>query len=180
MKTTIITRQWLLALELLAMLMGMGLFSACGKKGAVNESTGVTYSAAQVRRIFPRAILGDASFAQVNRAWLPLYYQHYRQNLFNLGITQWDNRFDCTHFAAFYADLAQAIFYRDHFQDWTSAQTLAIGEIWYHPAWEKDPRINHAIDAALTNEGAVFVEPQNGQSIILNAAELASITMEKF
>ena len=88
---------------------------------------------------------------------------------------RWDARFDCSHFASYYVALAQTKFYLAQFQSRTAAQSLAVGTIWY-----QSPRGPHAIVVALTERGAVYIEPQTGAELTLTPAERASAWLKVF
>lgn len=149
------------------------LVGSCSKQPTgPSASTTTVFSRAEVRLALPYATLGDASYAQVNSAWLKAFYSEFRDELFRQGVTKWDARFDCNHFASYYAALAQTKFYAANFQSWTTAQTLAVGPFWY-----QSPRGYHAIVLALTERGPVFIEPQTGAELRLSPAELASVGM---
>lgn len=111
----------------------------------------------EVGAIMPSATLGDSSYAQVDSAALPALYEEFRAEIFRKGVTKWDDRFDCNHFAAYFAALAQTKFYLANFHSRTPAQSLAVGTYWYQSA--AGP---HAIVVALTERGPVFIEPQTG------------------
>ncbi len=118
---------------------------------------------------------GDAAYAQVSAAWLKSYYASFRSSLFREGVVKWDERFDCNHFASFYIALAQVRFFTENFQTKTAAQTLALGECWYHS--ERGP---HAIVMAVADTGIVYIEPQTGAQLVLTGEEIASRFLVKF
>jgi len=144
------------------------LFTGCAKQDTPATVHPVIPRSA-VSVVVPSAITGDRSYAVVDSAWLKSYYTTFRAELFRLGVTKWDGRFDCNHFASFYTSLAQTKFYADNFQSWTSAQSLAVGTFWYVSA-----RGPHAIVVAITERGVVFIEPQTGQEITLTPGERQS------
>ena len=114
----------------------------------------------EVGALMPSSTLGDTAYAQVDSAALPALYDEFRAEIFRKGVTKWDERFDCNHFASYYAALAQTKFYLANFHSRTTAQSLAVGTYWY-----QSPRGPHAIIVALTERGAVFIEPQTGDEI---------------
>jgi len=85
--------------------------------GSSAPTTGRVLSRADVLASDPRAVLGDTAYAEVNSKWLPRFYDCFRAELFGNGISKWDARFTCRHFASYYAALAQARFYRETFRD---------------------------------------------------------------
>lgn len=177
---------------LASLAIGAALFlGACGRKDAAPISTGSVLPAALVEVQF-RAYVGrdagswaftpDAAYAVVSSAWLAGYYERFRADLFAKDVTGWEGRFDCNKFAAAYCAGAQLEFYRDNFHARTPAQALAVGEVWFKP--ERPARAGdasgHAIVAAITERGVVFIEPQTGNEVRLTAGELASIYFKRF
>ena len=75
--------------------------------------------------------------------------------------------------------VAEANYTAAAFQSWTNAQTLALAEIWYIPDAAK-PHAGHAIVAALTERGLVFLEPQTGDEVQLTPAQRRSIYLCKW
>jgi hypothetical protein len=132
-------------------------------------------AASEVSAALGFAYTGDTGYAQVRSAQLPALYDNFRSEIFRQGVTKWDERFDCNHFAAYYVALAQTRFYIENFHAATRAQSLAVGVFWYHST-----RGPHAIVCALTERGAVFIEPQNGREITLTPAERASAFLVAF
>lgn len=114
----------------------------------------------EVGDLMPSATLGDSTYAQVDSAALPALYDEFRAEIFRKGVAKWDDRFDCNHFASYYAALAQTKFYLANFHSRTPAQSLAVGTYWY-----LSPAGPHAIIVALTERGPVFLEPQNGSEV---------------
>src|SRR5574343_24812 len=121
---------------------------------------------------------GDGFYAEVNSAWLKSYYASFRDSLFREGVVKWDEKFDCNHFASFYVALAQLRFFSLNFHSSTAAQSLAVCEFWYKPEWAKGQ--GHAIVAAVTERGMVYVEPQTGTELQLTPNEIASRYLVKF
>ena len=107
---------------------------------------------------------GDAGYAEAAFDELESFGEYFRAELFRQGVTKWDPRFDCNHFASFYVALAQLRFYAANFQSWTSAQTLALGELWYR----RDNGAGcHAVVIALTDSGVRFIDTQTQKFIAL-------------
>lgn len=112
----------------------------------------------------------DDTYAEVSFAALAGYYDWFKAEMFKLGVTRWDETFDCDNHAAMYADLMCLRFFK---AGWESnrppAQTAAVACYYY-----QSPRGPHAINAVLTDQGIIFVEPQSGQILNLTLAERAS------
>jgi hypothetical protein len=157
-----------IGLAVLGLLLLVLASAGCAKK-AIPQATAIVLSISEIRTELPSAYFGDTSYAEVNSAWLPTYYEQFRQTLFDQGVTKWDSRFDCNHFATYYAALAQTKFYAANFQSWTKAQSLAVGTFWYISR-----RGVHAIAFAVTERGLIFVEPQTGREVNLTQSERQS------
>ncbi len=153
------------------------LIVGCSKSGtaAVPAVTARVLTDADIRASLGAVYCGDSKYAEVSSASLRAYYDDFRQSLFDQGVTKWDDRFDCNHFAGSYVDRAQTKFYFAHFQSRTPAQTLALGVFWYQSA-----RGPHAIVAAFTERGLIFIEPQTGGELQLTTAERASAWLKVF
>lgn len=159
------------------------LFFGCSPKTSeVPSTTGTTYTNVEFRAALADtvmfALLPDQGYSQVSSAFLKSYYAAFRADLFSKGIAGWEGRFDCNKFATAYASGAQMQFYRETFHSRIPAQALAIGEVWYLPAWANGGA--HAINVAVTERGVLFIEPQTGNEVILTNAERRSIYYCRF
>jgi hypothetical protein len=141
----------------------------------VTAATGRVMSRAEVTTVVPRAYLGDQTYAEVNSEWLKEFYPQFRAELFRLGISKWENRYDCNRFAELYTAVAQATFYRQAFHSPIRAQSLALGTYWYI---RRDGRGGHALVQVLTERGVIFIEPQTGELVNLTPAESASAYLQ--
>ena len=160
-----------------------GLFlPGCGKKEASPLASGqvIQSPAAELP-----GFVGDGPYAVVKADALRSYYDDFRQELFSKGVTKWDERFDCNHFAGYYVAKAQTQYYLANFHSSTPAQTLALGEVWYKPGWAGGK--GHAVVAAIVNSTPptgpprlVFIEPQTGETFAMTAAERASVFLVKW
>ena len=154
----------------LAALLGFGALTSTAH--SVHADTGKMLSRVQVTQAVPGTQMGDATYAEVNSAWLHQFYSDYRSELSRLGIVKWDSRFNCRHFASYYTELAQSRFFTANFQSSMPAKSLAIAQVWYHQ--DKDNG-GHAIVMAMTEKGKIFIEPQTGEELHLSQTEQASI-----
>jgi hypothetical protein len=165
---------------------GAALFiGGCSKKTTVSIDTGKALPSALVETQI-RAYVGeagtwaftpDSSYAVVNSAWLPGFFERWKADLFAKDVVGWEGRFDCNKFASSYCAAAQLEFYRDKWGTRSPGQALAVGEVWYQP--DRSPT-GHAIVTAITERGVLFIEPQTGREVRLSKAELASITFKRF
>jgi hypothetical protein len=162
--------------RIFAILAAVFLLASCSKREAAPMATARVLTIADMWKAAPLASLGDSAYAEVNSAWLRGYYDEFRSEIFRQGVTTWDTRFDCNHFASYYAALAQTKFYLANFQSRTRAQSLAVGTLWYTRAAGG----GHAIVIAVTERGTLYIEPQTGQEVALTQAELNSATLKVF
>lgn len=144
------------------------------KGGTMPAVTGRVIPAKDLQSLHPIAALSDLNYAEVNSQWLRQFYPRFRDELFRGGVVKWDSRFNCKHFTGLYVELAQARFYMESFHKHSDANTLALGQIWYH---RDNGRGGHAIVVAFTERGRVYIEPQTGEEMKLSASEQASIFM---
>lgn len=151
--------------------------AAEARVAAVPPSTGRILTDHQMRLAAPGAILGESVYAEVNSRWLPHWYAMFRTQLFRIGLTRWDTRFDCNRFADFYSNLAQAYFSIEMFHSRTPAQALALGPFWYIRA---DGRGTHAVVQAVTERGRIFIDPQTGREMQLSPIEQQSGYVQLF
>ena len=150
------------------------IISGCGPS-ETQLSTGKVLTPSQLPII---GVYGDVSYSIVQSSALPFFYQDFRDILTKQGLVKWDNRYDCNHFASLYISLAQAKYAVASFQSYSTAQTLAMAEIWYRPTWAKGQ--GHAIVAIQTEKGLLFIEPQTGEMIVLTNMEKDSIFLAKW
>lgn len=121
---------------------------------------------------------GDTNYAVVQASALPALFDNFASVLSKQGLVKWDTRYDCNHFAALYVSLSQARFTVAAWHSTTPAQTLALAEFWYVPASAGGK--GHAIVAAQTDQGLLFIEPQTGRTITLSDAERRSAYLVKW
>lgn len=162
---------------LATLIVGVALFIAgCGKKEASPLASGaVVQNPAVESQLY--GFVGDGPYAVVKADALPSYYATFRDQLFKEGVVRWDERFDCNHFASYYVAKAQTGYYLANFHSTTPAQTLALAEVWYRPGG--GPK-GHAIVAAHTDRGLLFIEPQTGGTLTLSPVERQSVFLVKW
>lgn len=171
-----VTTAWNILAGLLFAL-ALAVHPACSRKERTIEAGPRIVQAAELTEAFGVVYTGDVTYSQVASATLPGYYETFRAALFAEGVTKWDGRFDCNHFASYYVAKAQAAYYLATFHSRTPAQTLALGTYWYRPG---GAGAGHAIVAALTERGPVYIEPQTGAELRLTPAEQASAWLKVF
>jgi hypothetical protein len=130
---------------------------------------------AEVRQLVPRAYVGDVAYAEVNSAWLPVYYTRFRTELSRLGIIHGGERFECNRSAELYTGVAQVLFFQEAFHSDTEARALAVGPFWHRP---DGGTTTHAIVQVLTERGLIFIDSQNGAQLELSAQEIASAFLQ--
>jgi hypothetical protein len=107
-------------------------------------------------------ILVDSSYNLPTRRWIEKEFNpFFHKWLFNHNVGDWTPTWDCDDFACMYRTLA-SVCHSTTFRLGRS-EGLAIGEVYCRtgnilarPSTFK----NHAFNAALTDEGLVFIEPQ--------------------
>lgn len=134
-------------------------------------STGRVMNPVDVLHAAPGAVLGDRYYAEVNSASLPKLYSDFRDQLFEYGIVKREDNYTCKHFAALFAEMAQARYFKESFRSRGQARALAIGSIWYV---RDDDQVPHAIVQVLTERGRIYFEPQTGREVALSPKEEAS------
>lgn len=150
------------------------VIAGCAKKEASPIASGQVVANPAV--VLP-GYVGDGPYAVVKSDALAAYYDDFREQLFKEGVTKWDERFDCNHFASYYVAKAQTQYYLANFHSSTPAQTLALAEVWYRPGGGVK---GHAVVAALTDQGLTFIEPQTGGRFQLTPTERASVFLVKW
>lgn len=115
----------------------------------------------------------DETYAEVNEAWLPVYYAWYRDQLNRLGVGRWDPTWDCDNFTWLYVALLPVHLYSAQYSSVKppKAQSLAVAEYRYRP--NAGPA-GHDIACVRTQNGLRFIEPQNGSILTLTQDELAT------
>ncbi len=141
--------------------------------------TGVILKATDLRERMPWAILGNDSYAQINSHWLTWYYDAFRTDLASgqFGIIQWDRKFTCTAFVSRFASSVQLEYFARTFYRAHSPDGIAIGEFWYRPIGSK---LGHALVAAFTEKGLLYLDPQNGHFVVLTRQEIQTAYLRKF
>jgi hypothetical protein len=134
---------------------------------------------AEIRAEFPTwtpLILADASYGKPTVRWLrEQFWPWYQRKRFDLGLTKWDRRNDCDNHARSYAQYASDC---HALTGGNNDEGLAVGEFFYIGT----SHVNgpHAIVAAFTDEGKVYLEPQTGQRIALTPTEEMSCFHVRF
>ena len=132
------------------------------------------YSQFQLNIMFLREVgfvpvMADQSYQIVQYDSLQFFYKQYERELFDKGVVNWRESFDCNRYSLYYHALAQITYFKQ--SGGGRASSIAIGELYY----VKKTGTGHAINFALTERGVVFIEPQNGKIVRLNRAEIDSI-----
>jgi hypothetical protein len=146
--------------------------TSCGKKEA-SMTTGEVIASGSLA-----GLKGDTAYAKVQSSALPVIYENFKAVLNQRGLVKWDSRYDCNHFAALYIAIAQTDYAVAAWHSSTTAQTLALAELWYVPGGIGNK--GHAIVQAETERGTLYIEPQNGQLLTLTAAELRTVYLRKW
>lgn len=119
-------------------------------------------------------LAGDDSYAKPTLNWLlGPFWSWFKGDRALKGLSSWTRRNDCDNFVRAYAQAASDCHATTVGND---DEGLSVGEFWYIKASGE----GHAIIIAITDAGRVFIEPQNGQKIILTDAEIKSCFLAKF
>lgn len=103
--------------------------------------------------------IGALSYAVPTVAWLvgPCY-DAFRERYWNENLDKWKIRWECRDFARAFACFSQ--------ECWaltvggTEDDGLAVGEFWFIPESTKLGE-GHAVCACITDQGFVYIDPQN-------------------
>jgi hypothetical protein len=118
--------------------------------------------------------LTDVDYAKPTTRWLTTtFYTYFLDWLKVNGLEKWKNKFDCDNFEAVYYAFAHAC----HSKSDRSEEGIAVGQMFYKL---DGGRGGHAINVAVTDDGLIFIEPQNGRRIQLSTAERESCWFVRF
>jgi hypothetical protein len=121
----------------------------------------------------PKTTFSDENFNLPKSEWIfDKFYPWFHEELTRYGVSEWNKKFDCDDFAAFFRILAQIC----HKKSKGSTDGLAVGEIHY----DQENTGPHAINVVLTEKGPIFIEPQTGEQLILTKNEQNSIYRVRF
>lgn len=117
-----------------------------------------------------RSQISDGSYNITTLEWIiQKFYPFFVKKLEELGVSVWDEKWDCDDFSSFFRSLAQIC----HRKSKGTAEGIAIGEIYYRQ--DGDNVGNHAINVIFLENGPIFFEPQSGLPVKLSAAEMNSV-----
>lgn len=117
-----------------------------------------------------RSQISDGSYNITTLEWIiQKFYPFFVKKLEELGVSVWDEKWDCDDFSSFFRSLAQIC----HRKSKGTAEGIAIGEVYYHQ--DGDNMGNHAINVIFSESGPIFFEPQQGLPKKLSTAEVNSI-----
>lgn len=135
-------------------------------------------TAYQVRQLMPPTALviaADATYARPTVEWLQGdFWDWFKGARWKLGLHRWHRRHDCDDFARAYCQAcADAWALTPGAEE--VAEAVAVGEFYYNNAGTP-----HAIVAAVTDMGLVFIEPQTSLALKLTDAEIKSCFYARF
>lgn len=123
--------------------------------------------------------LGASAYEVPTLAWVRgEFYDAFRKWLYSLGEDTWTVNWECRDFARAYACYMQLCWARSNPRP-GSADGCAAGEIWFIPD-ATDPTKGHAICPVVTDQGLVFIDPQNNELWPMTAAQLGSAFFLRF
>lgn len=131
-------------------------------------------TAAALQLLFPCSVwCPDTTYAEPTLRWLQgAFWQSFRADRW-AKVGSYSRKNDCDNWARAYAQHAQDCHAMSHGSE---AEALAVGEMFYTKASGE----GHAICVAITEQGLVFLEPQNGQVITLSPSEILSCFFVRF
>jgi hypothetical protein len=118
---------------------------------------------------FSKKFVGDNNYNMPTKNWIKLEFSPFFMGILKNLSLPYSFKFDCDDYSSLYRVLAQIC----HKKSEGNGEGIAVAEIMYKPNWANG--LNHAINAAYTDEGWVFIEPQGGQIIKLTEEEINSI-----
>jgi len=155
----------------LALILALAWLPACSRNDIASPAAG----SVRAHELPLPGWVGDETYARVRVAALPAIHDDFTAAVHRQGFpARWDRRFDCNRFAALWIGLAHARYAAEQWHSSTAPQALALAEVWYRPDGAS-PGTGHAVVAALTEQGLLYIEPQTGTRVQLSAAERASV-----
>lgn len=133
-------------------------------------------TSADIRSSFPSwtpVVFYDQTYAKPTADYLLNdYYKWFRGWLAGFNLSTWKRWWDCDDFALLYVAGCKIA----HAQTvGVDADSLAVGVFCYTSS-----RGPHAIVTAFTDQGQIFIEPQNGQRLALTPQEISSCFSASF
>lgn len=123
----------------------------------------------------PRGASLDSSYAVISDNWLTWALDSWKTELFNAGVNDWEERFDCNRFALDFIVWCNRRYYVDNFHSRVKAQAPAIFLFCYLTRPElKEKSPAHALIAAITEKGVVYVDTQSKQRVKLTPEQIVS------
>jgi hypothetical protein len=116
-----------------------------------------------------KKFVGDNNYNMPTKNWIKLEFSPFFMGILKNLNLPYTSKFDCDDYSSLYRVLAQI----SHRKSSGDAEGIAVAEIMYKPNWAKG--LTHAINAAYTETGWIFIEPQGGQVIQLTEEEINSI-----
>ncbi len=114
----------------------------------------------------------DDSYQPINSQWIEWYYANEFRPELSKTLINWDQRFDCNRFAAYFAAKAQIDYLKNTWNSWKAGQAAAIGVFCY--CIKGNPKNAHALVIVYTEKGLQFFEPQTGKWVNLTQVEINS------
>lgn len=152
-------------------------------------------TAAELRAVFANCpapfFAGGANYAKPLLSWVTgRCYDAFRARYFDDALAYWKVRWECRDFARAFACFAQECNALTPDAACPAGEDiLAMGEIWFIPDRLPDgtandgahgPRIGHAVNALVCENGVDFFEPQTGAMRPLTTSEYASAYFIRF
>lgn len=122
--------------------------------------------------IFATVMFADDLYYKPTLAWLQgPFWKWFSSWRAEMNLNNWTRSNDCDNFARAYCQAAE-----DCHSLTTKDGALAVGEFWYHRHTDGA----HAIVCALTDQGFIYIEPQNNHRLMLLPKEIESCFFARF
>jgi hypothetical protein len=120
-------------------------------------------------------IISDVDYAMPKASWLTgTFYDFYQEWRFDHNLNEWSNKNDCDNAACLFYTFAQIC----HAKSDRAEQGISVGELFYFIGGDKTR--GHAINIAITDKGAIYIEPQSGKTLSLTKTEKESSWFVRF
>lgn len=119
------------------------------------------------KKTFPDEVYNMPTSKWLKEEYIPFYVGVLKE----LGLYEWTEKFDCDDFSCLFRTLAHI----SHRKSKGTSEGITVAEIHYTAAGTNGVYGDHAINMAYTDEGWVFIEPQNGSMKKLTESEQKSI-----
>lgn len=120
-----------------------------------------------------RTNFGALNYAVPTLKWVQgPFYDFFIKRRWNATLGTWQRRYECRDFVrAYCADMVECWALDNHLSD---DDSIAVGEIWFSPTPQLPGSAGHAVASLITDQGLVFLDPQNNKLWPMSPAQFAS------